>query len=278
MPVVLTEQEVERVLGFLKGTNSLMAKLLYGSGLRLTECLRLRVKDIEFDMNQVLVRSGKGEKDRATMLPESIKPLLKDHLEKVKIIHEQDLKRNLGEVYLPFALARKYPNAAKEWGWQYVFPSDRISTSPITDKKGRHHLDQSALQKAVRSAARKAGISKPVGPHTFRHSFATRLLEAGYDIRTVQELLGHKDVKTTMIYTHVMNKGAMGAKSPLDMLGSNAGTGELKGRNCVKNLNFFDHKGDVPHSHRGIRQPPILGSGFFEGTGRSWLCPSNLVE
>jgi len=220
LPVVMTEQEVEAVFGFLKGANSLMAKLLYGSGLRLTECLRLRVKDIEFDMNQVIIRNGKGDKDRATILPEVLKPWLREHLKKVKSIHERDLKMNLGEVYLPFALARKYRNAAKEWGWQYVFPSYRISTSPRTGKKGRHHLDPSGLQKAVRDAARNAGISKHVGPHTFRHSFATRLLENGYDIRTVQELLGHKNVNTTMIYTHVMNKGAMGTKSPLDMMAS----------------------------------------------------------
>jgi len=222
LPVVMTKEEVERILGFTAGTKAIMAKLLYGGGLRLMECLRLRIKDIDFDMNQVIVRSGKGDKDRVTMLPEALKPLLKDHLKKVKTMHERDLKMNLGEVYLPFALARKYPNAAKEWGWQYVFPSDRISSNPRNGKKGRHHLDESGLQKAIRNAARKAGVLKPVGPHSFRHSFATHLLEAGYDIRTVQELLGHKNVKTTMIYTHVMNKGALGTKSPLDMLASPA--------------------------------------------------------
>ena len=221
LPVVMSKEEVEKVLGFINGTKGLMAKLLYGCGLRLMECLRLRVKDIDFDMNQVIVRSGKGDKDRVTMLPESLKPLLKDHLKKVKMIHKKDLEANLGEVQMPFALAKKYKNAGREWYWQYVFPSDKLSRDPRTGRKGRHHLDESGLQKAVKTAARKAAISKPVSPHIFRHSFATHLLESGYDIRTVQELLGHKDVSTTMIYTHVMNKGGMAAKSPLDMLGSN---------------------------------------------------------
>jgi len=220
LPVVLSITEVEKVFEFLQGTAELMAKLLYGCGLRLMECHRLRVKDIDFDRNQVIVRSGKGDKDRITMLPEAIKPLLINHLKKVKKLHEQDLKNNLGEVELPFALARKYKNAAKELHWQYVFPSDRISTDPRTGRRGRHHLDESSLQKAVRVAGRKAGISKPVSPHAFRHSFATHLLENGYDIRTVQDLLGHSDVSTTMIYTHVMNKGGMATKSPLDVMGS----------------------------------------------------------
>ncbi len=216
LPVVLTKEEAKQVLGFLVGRNGLIAKLLYGSGLRVNECLRLRVQDIEFEMNQVAVRNGKGDIDRNTILPESAKPLLKDHLEKVKYIHERDLKMNFGAVYLPFALARKYKNAAKQWGWQYVFPSDRISSDPRSNRIGRHHLDDSGVQKAVRNAGRKAGIIKQIGPHTFRHSFATHLLEAGYDIRTVQELLGHKDVKTTMIYTHVLNKGGKAVQSPAD--------------------------------------------------------------
>ncbi len=216
LPVVLTKEEVKQVLGFMVGRKSLIAKLLYGSGLRLNECLRLRVKDLEFEMNQVAVRSGKGEVDRNTILPESTKPLLIDHLEKVKMIHERDLKMNLGAVYLPFALSRKYKNADREWGWQYVFPSDRISFDPRSSRRGRHHLDDSGVQKAVRSAGRRAEIIKLIGPHTFRHSFATHLLEDGYDIRTVQELLGHKSVKTTMIYTHVLNKGGNAVRSPLD--------------------------------------------------------------
>jgi integron integrase len=221
LPVVLSQKEVEQVLANITGRKGLMAKLLYGCGLRIVECLRLRVKDIDFDMNQVVVRDGKGEKDRVTMLPESIKPRLKEHLKKVKIIHQQDLKINLGEVELPFALARKYKNAAKEWHWQYVFPSDKLSIDPRTGKRGRHHLDESILQKAIKNAGRKAGVTKPVSPHAFRHSFATHLLENGYDIRTVQQLLGHNDVTTTMIYTHVMNKGGMATKSPLDTMSSN---------------------------------------------------------
>lgn len=217
LPTVLTKNEADLVLTVMSGTNSLMAKLLYGCGLRLMECLRLRVKDIEFEGNQVTVRDGKGHKDRVTMLPIQLKPQLIKHLRKVRIIHEQDLKRGFGEVYLPCALSRKYPNAAKEWYWQYVFPSKKISKDPRSGKFRRHHAYETALQRAVRNAARSVEISKPVSPHTFRHCFATHLLEAGYDIRTVQDLLGHKDVSTTMIYTHVLNKGGMGVKSPLDM-------------------------------------------------------------
>ena len=218
LPTVLTKDEANLVLKVMSGTNALMTKLLYGCGLRLMECLRLRVKDIEFDRNQVTVRDGKGHKDRITMLPNQLKIQLLEHLEKVRIIHEEDLKRGFGEVYLPYALSRKYPNAAKEWCWQYVFPSKRISKDPRSGKYGRHHANETALQKAVRKAARTVSVSKPVSPHAFRHSFATHLIEAGYDIRTVQELLGHKDVSTTMIYTHVLNKGGMGVKSPLDMI------------------------------------------------------------
>ncbi|MBN1850052.1 MAG: integron integrase [Deltaproteobacteria bacterium] len=220
LPVVLTPNEIERLLILIDGNKGLMARLIYGCGLRLMECLRLRVKDIDFNMNQVIVRSGKGNKDRVTMLPETLKPLLEEQLKRVKLIHEMDLKNGLGEVELPFALARKYKNAAKEWHWQYVFPSEKLSRDPRTGRIGRHHIDESCLQKAVKFAARKAGIPKPVSPHAFRHSFATHLLENGYDIRTVQELLGHNDVATTMVYTHVMNKGGMAAKSPLDMMGS----------------------------------------------------------
>lgn len=219
LPVMLTQDETDRVLTVMSGTNAIMAKLLYGSGLRLMECLRLRVKDIEFDRNQVTVRDGKGHKDRITMLPAQIKPQLTEHLRRIRILHAQDLKRGFGEVYLPHALSRKYPNAAKEWHWQYVFPSKKISRDPRSGKWRRHHASEVALQRAVRKAATSAGIPKPVSPHTFRHSFATHLIEAGYDIRTVQELLGHKDVSTTMIYTHVLNKGGMGVKSPLDMAG-----------------------------------------------------------
>ncbi len=218
LPTVLTIEETMSVIMVLTGVYQLFAKILYGSGLRIQECIRLRVKDIDLEMDQIIVRDGKGGKDRVTILPEDIIMTLKEHLKGVKIIHEQDLKKGLGEVYLPYALDKKYPNAPREWGWQYVFPSGKISKDPRADKFRRHHLSESAVRRAVKNASRKAGIIKKIGPHTFRHCFATHLLEAGHDIRTVQELLGHNDVRTTMIYTHVMKKGGMGVKSPLDRL------------------------------------------------------------
>ena len=216
LPTVLTRDETLRVIGGMKGVHQLMAKLLYGSGLRLMECVRLRVKDVDFAQHQIIVRDGKGNQDRVTMLPDALVASLNKHLFQVRQLHNQDLEQGYGAVYLPDALERKYPNASREWGWQYVFPSDRLSVDPRTGLKRRHHVDESGLQKAVREAARSANIAKPVGPHTFRHSFATHLLESGYDIRTVQELLGHKDVKTTMIYTHVLNRGGLAVRSPLD--------------------------------------------------------------
>ena len=216
LPVVFTREEAKAVLQQLSGTNWLMAMLLYGAGLRLSECLQLRVKDIDFAYKQITVRDSKGGKDRVTMLPEKVIEPLTKHLEKVKKLHEKDLKAGFGMVYLPDALERKYKNANKEWGWQYVFPASQISTDPRSGIRKRHHLYETVLQKAVKEAIRKAGIAKHASCHTFRHSFATHVLENGYDIRTIQELLGHKSVETTMIYTHMMNKGAMGVKSPAD--------------------------------------------------------------
>ena len=217
LPVVLTVSEVKSVLNRLDGTLWLMASLLYGGGLRLMECVRLRVKDVDFEMRQVTVREGKGFKDRVTMLPQSLIAPLQAHLARVRALHDEDVAEGYGAVYLPYALEKKYPNAAKEWGWQYVFPARSLSVDPRSGVTRRHHVDEKSLQRAVKRAAQQAGIAKPVTPHTFRHSFATHLLQNGYDIRTVQELLGHKDVQTTMIYTHVLNRGGKGVKSPLDM-------------------------------------------------------------
>ncbi len=189
---------------------------MFGSGLREIECVRLRVKDIDFEMNQIIVRNGKGKKDRSTMLPNSIVPDLKLHLKYVKLLHENDTAADFGSVYMPYALAQKYKNAENQWGWKYVFPAKSLSIDPRSGKKRRHHLHDSAIRKAVRKAVKLIGLTKQVSPHTFRHSFATNLLETGSDIRTVQDLLGHKDVRTTQIYTHVMKKGGLGVKSPLD--------------------------------------------------------------
>jgi integron integrase len=222
LPVVLSQEEVTRLLGQMQGMTWLMASLLYGCGLRLRECLLLRVKDVDFSYRQILVREGKGNKDRVTMLPESLIQSLHGHLGRVSVLHRRDLAEGYGEVGLPHALARKYPNAGREWGWQYVFPSKNRSADPYTGVIRRHHLYHQTLSRAVKQAARAAGIAKPVSVHTLRHSFATHLLQNGYDIRTVQELLGHVDVSTTMVYTHVMNKGARGVKSPLDSGGSGA--------------------------------------------------------
>jgi len=217
LPVVLTKDEVHSIFRQLSGDYLLMARLLYGSGLRLMECLRLRVKDLDFGQRQILVRDGKGMKDRVTMLPDQLREPLQAHLAVVRQLHQSDLAKGHGAVYLPFALDRKYPNANREWAWQYVFPSDRLSTDPRSPGViRRHHADESGLQKAVREAVRASGITKNATCHTFRHSFATHLLEAGYDIRTVQELLGHADVRTTMIYTHVLNRGGLAVRSPLD--------------------------------------------------------------
>lgn len=218
LPVVLTRDEVKALLAQLAGEQWLMASLMYGAGLRLMECLRLRVQDIDFTRNEILVRDGKGAKDRITMLPESLKKPLADHLKQVKSIHEKDLAEGWGRVLLPGALDRKYPNAPAEWRWQWVFPQEHRWKNTKTGEEGRHHMDESVIQKAVKAAVFHAQLTKRATCHTFRHSFATHLLEGGYDIRTVQELLGHNDVRTTMIYTHVLNRGPSGVRSPVDGL------------------------------------------------------------
>jgi integron integrase len=218
LPVVLNRDEVQAILTRLEGTHWLIASLLYGTGMRIMEGLRLRVKDIDFKRREILIRDGKGAKDRVTMLPVSLVSVLQTHLTKARLLHESDLKQGFGAVYLPYALERKYLAANREWGWQYVFPAAKLSIDPRTQETRRHHVQEQAVQRAVKQAVRDADLTKPATPHTFRHSFATHLLEGGYDIRTVQELLGHSDVSTTMIYTHVLNKGGRGVSSPLDSL------------------------------------------------------------
>jgi len=216
LPTVLTHQEAMTVIKAMRGTPRIMAKILYGSGLRIMECMRLRVRDIDFEHHQIIVRGGKGDDDRFTILPDSVASDLNLILQDVKALHQKDLHEGYGEVALPNALGVKYKNAGREWGWQYIFPASRLSLDPVSGIIRRHHLDETVLQKAIRNAAKLAKINKEVTAHTFRHSFATQLLQKGYDIRTIQELLGHKDVKTTMIYTHVLQRGAMAVISPLD--------------------------------------------------------------
>ena len=217
LPTVLTSDEIQRVLQYLEGTHQLLAKLLYGAGLRVKEGLRLRVKDIDFAQSQLIIRDAKGNRDRITVLPQSIAPQLKAHLIQVKQTFQDDLALGFGAVYLPFALERKYPNANRDWIWQYAFPAKNRTIDPRSQVIRRHHLNDGALQRSLKRAVRSAQIDKKVSCHTLRHSFATHLLENGYDIRTVQELLGHKDLKTTMIYTHVLNQGTLGVRSPLDL-------------------------------------------------------------
>lgn len=216
LPVVLSRDEVQQLLAQLDGTYQLMATLMYGTGMRLMECVRLRIKDVDFDQLTITVRLGKGSKDRVTLLPRTLIDPLKYHLQRVKQLHDDDLANGFGAVYLPEALARKYPSAPREWAWQFVFPARHISTDPRSGITRRHHVYEQGFQRAIKRAVRRANIPKPASSHTLRHSFATHLLESGYDIRTVQELLGHSDVKTTQIYTHVLNRGPGGVMSPLD--------------------------------------------------------------
>jgi integron integrase len=216
LPVVLSKNEVAQIMEHLEGVPHLIISILYGSGLRISEALRLRVHDIDFDYMQIMVRNGKGKKDRVTMLPDSLNTALKEHISKVKTLHDRDLANGFGETILPHSLSKKYPDAASHFGWQYLFPAKSRRKEPVTGVRHRYHISPKKIQRQVKKASRKAGLAKKVSPHTFRHSFATHLLQNGYDIRTVQDLLGHKSLKTTSIYLHVLNRGGHGVKSPLD--------------------------------------------------------------
>jgi integron integrase len=218
IPVVMTREEIAKVISLMEGTTQLAAKLMYGSGLRISESIRLRVQDIDYKMKAITVRDGKGAKDRITTFPSSIIPFMQNHLAKVKALHENDLAMGYGNVYMPHDLVRKYRNAARQWGWQYVFPAGKLSTDPRSGEIRRHHIDPSVINKAIKVAVRKARLTKRISAHTLRHSFATHLLQRGTDIRTIQALLGHTDLSTTMIYTHVLQQGGQGVPSPLDDL------------------------------------------------------------
>ncbi len=218
LPVVFSESEIKKIMVLLDGIHWLVANIMYGAGLRLNECVSLRVQDIDFDYRQIMVRNAKGEKERATVLPDGLREDLRRQIEKVSVMHKNDLENGYGKVYMPYAIERKYPNANKQLIWQYLFPSKSLAVDPRSNRKQRHHIHVDTVQRAIRAAIRLSGIRKKGSSHSFRHSFATHLLEAGYDIRTIQELLGHEDISTTMIYTHVLNKGAGAVKSPFDKL------------------------------------------------------------
>ena len=248
LPVVLTRAEVRAVIGRMRGTPRIVAVLLYGSGMRLLECLRLRVKDVEFGSNRIVVRDAKGQRDRVVPFPMIVRVELASCLSRAKRVHERDLARGFGSVFLPEALSRKYPRADREWGWQWVFPAEHRSRDPRTQVERRHHLHETVIQRAVKQAVVDVGISRAASCHTFRHSFATHLIQDGYDIRTVQELLGHKDVKTTMIYTHVLNRAGVGVRSPADALWKSIPPASLDARLLSSQPNSLRH--EIPPSHQ----------------------------
>jgi len=248
LPVVLTRAEVRAVIGRMRGTPRIVAVLLYGSGMRLLECLRLRVKDVEFGSNRIVVRDAKGQRDRVVPFPMVVRVELASCLSRAKRVHERDLARGFGSVFLPEALSRKYPRADREWGWQWVFPAEHRSRDPRTQVERRHHLHETVIQRAVKQAVVDVGISRAASCHTFRHSFATHLIQDGYDIRTVQELLGHKDVKTTMIYTHVLNRAGVGVRSPADALWKSIPPASLDARLLSSQPNSLRH--EIPPSHQ----------------------------
>lgn len=278
LPVILSEIEVSKILQNLSGVPLLMTSLLYGAGLRLSECLQLRIKDVDFQRNQLWVRQGKGRKDRVVPLPQGIKRALYEHMCNVRKIHDKDLSGGFGEVYLPFALAKKYPNAKREFAWQYVFPAHRISTDPRSGIRRRHHLYQDVLIRHIKRATQRAGIHKKISAHTFRHAFATHLLEKGSDIRTVQTLLGHADLNTTMIYTHVLNRGPGGVRSPLDFLANK----QIRYQQSIPAESAYVPKlTNRPHTlatRATSRQAPFPLFGWLSKTFKEFICLTSLTR